>query len=824
MAFSRVVRFVFVLLSASGLLAGCGGGGGGGGSEPPASGISVRFSSASASFQAIEGQAVPGQTITATASGSSADAIFVGAEVLQGTAISLPIQVVVDAVARTAQIQLQPRSGLAVGTHTGRLRFLACADAACARHLAGSPFELSYTVQVSAALRFPNDTQLALAAAESAQSDEREAAVALPAAGTTLSLSTRYDSGSGWLTVRQTATGLALRASAAGLVPGTYRATVTAQGGTPLQSASLPVAFTVSNGLVVAPLLDLSLRSATPASALEGSIALGVASGVADARWQAGSNQPWFVVTTASGSGAGGIGYRLDRTALAALANGRDHVATVTVTSPAGLATQQVSVQLAKDLLSATGIDALALQPGVAGDVRVYGRFESGGADPAAYLQVSGATPLAVERLAGGGVLRVRLPALPAGEHALTLGNAAGVATPVHTIRVLAARATAYAAVPHTGPKGPLVYDPVSGSVVTLQRDESAPQNGTLVRFTPGSGGWQVATLALPGVRNIGITPDRTRVAALVAQSGLAANAPSAAPARLDLFEPATLQSRGSLPLDSAPYDASPLTIALPVTGDGRLWLARGFGWNDLVSVSLDSGEQRVEAGPNSFNFYFGPWGAATADGQRLLLTASLSISPRPPMLGLDLGATTGLRAVDGNLPFTGFSRIGMSRDGSRLALEVMEVFTDDWRSVGRITLPADWVGLRALVSRNGSRVYVYALHASAVGTYSEPATTWLPRVFVLDASAAPGSDPQDLPVLGHFDVADYPSCRVTQGPTECSPYGAQALLSDDDGTLFLAGDRFFIAVPVPAPLRPALLSPAARPAAKGPLNLKRLQ
>lgn len=789
----RVARLVTAFAMAG--LAACGGGGGGGADGGGATtGLTVRYTASSANFQTIEGAPPAVRTIFASVTGSTSDPIYIGAEVLQGTALVLPIQVLVDLRTRSAEIILEPRSDLAAGSYSGRLRFLACADPNCARHHGGSPFEFSYSVEVTPRLAF-GVAAAGLAVAESAIGDEQTVAVQLPADGTTLALSTSYQQGNGWLSARQAGAGVALRANAQGLSPGTYRATLQAQGGTPQQTATLAVELSVSPGLLVPPIVSANLTSTTPAGALNGNFAVQAAPGVTDARWQASSNQAWLEVTRTSGAAGDALTYLLDRNRVGALANGQTHSATITLTSPAGLSTQNVEFRLHKSLLSIDGIDAFALRAGIAGEVLLYGRFD-GVTDAAAHLRIAGAAPSSVQRLPGERVMKVQMPALPVGEYTMTMANDAAVPTPAHVLKVVAPRAFAYGTLATANPQGPLVYDPASGSVIGMHRDTSA-----LVRYAFDGSRWSATTLPVTGLVNLGITPDRSRVVAV------------AKPSSVLLFDPATLQPRGSISSTRPVYDFYPLTASLPVTGDGRLWMA----WRNLSGAS--GGLQTVDLAngvqQSQFNFDFFA-GAASANGRQLLLAQSLS-GPLPPA-SLDLAAISGELRTESAAPFFGFSRIALSRDGTRIAWEVARVYDPQWRLIGHITLPTGWLALRAMVSRDGSRTYVYAQHETSIGTYTEPALTQPARVYVLDSNvpAVPGPD---LPIVGSFDLADYPACRVTQGTPECQPYGMQTLLADDDATIFVAGDRRFIAVPVPAPMRPA-----AAPVAATHQRLMRLQ
>jgi hypothetical protein len=61
-----------------------------------------------------------------------------------------------------------------------------------------------------------------------------------------------------------------------------------------------------------------------------------------------------------------------------------------------------------------------------------------------------------------------------------------------------------------------------------------------------------------------------------------------------------------------------------------------------------------------------------------------------------------------------------------------------------------------------------------------------------VDTSADVGDAP--LPVLGYFEIADYPSC-ITGVPCD---FRARAEISLDASTLFFAGDERMVITPIP--------------------------
>ncbi len=82
------------------------------------------------------------------------------------------------------------------------------------------------------------------------------------------------------------------------------------------------------------------------------------------------------------------------------------------------------------------------------------------------------------------------------------------------------------------------------------------------------------------------------------------------------------------------------------------------------------------------------------------------------------------------------------------------------------------------------------------------------PRVYVFDSSTATASA-TGFPVLGYFELDDYPGGCFN---VSLCWLGHASALSPDDSTLFIAGGRHTLVVPIPSTLTPATASTAAAP------------
>ena len=125
-----------------------------------------------------------------------------------------------------------------------------------------------------------------------------------------------------------------------------------------------------------------------------------------------------------------------------------------------------------------------------------------------------------------------------------------------------------------------------------------------------------------------------------------------------------------------------------------------------------------------------------------------------------------------------------------------------DLNLLGYARLPDGWLSNQAAMSRDGSRLYHYA----------QSATTGIkPRIYVFDTSKATTTE-VNLPVLGYIEFDDLPNCPYspnTGAAGNCYPFESSIAISDDGKTLFIAGDRKFVVLPIPVSMAAPVISPA---------------
>lgn len=148
---------------ASLLMAACGGGGGGGSDDP-----TVRLDRSSITIDYEAGGPMVPARVTATLDDNGYDgAVYIDA-VADGPGIS---QVLLNfsSDGSTAYADIYVDTSLAPGTYTGTLQVFACKDLACRDPLSGSPYRVSFTVNIQAGLSVtPTSSRLTVQSGESA--------------------------------------------------------------------------------------------------------------------------------------------------------------------------------------------------------------------------------------------------------------------------------------------------------------------------------------------------------------------------------------------------------------------------------------------------------------------------------------------------------------------------------------------------------------------------------------------------------------------------------------------------------------------------------
>lgn len=767
------------------LVAACGGGGGGGGGD----GLHITVNQTSITLSVEEGAPDgTGQvTVTAQATGSTSDAVYVGGAVT-GTGVKTPIYMTLDTGAMTAYANIVPDASLSVGTYTGTITLMACRDPRCQSHYSGSPVSIPYTLHVTPRLK-ASAAQLSFVSNAGNRPAAQAMGVTLPAGAAASTFTVAYADAPGtspWLDVLATDQGYSVQPLAVNGT-GSYSATLNVHANG--ETVQVPVFYQVNAGMTVSPnQTDLTLDGTTAAGALSGEFAVQLESALDSDTWSAHSDQPWLQLDQASGAIGAPVRWRLDLPGLNALANDSVHEAVVTVSAPRVLA-RSWRLRLTKQLPKLLGIDTVAVMAGETGEVLVYGRRLNQLTSVATSVQATGFTPTQVTRLSDN-LLSLQVPALAAGSHeirmqtdlGLDMGQARLVVTPAQTYQEVWQDVA--------GEKGVVLWDSVSQAAFTVD-----VARRTVLRIQPTSAGSSTTltlnSLAMPGLVGIGLSPDRSGVLALTAAGNLSTLSP----------QTLAVQSTRSLGVNVVNQPIH-LSFPLTITGDRILYFRGTDTTGALQTYDLSSNSllAPVLTGMVSGD---GPRAWVSGDQRRLMLATGAAAQPRMERDALDLNFAN----IGGSPLYLPQSLISSDRRGTRWLLDYLTVADFQLNSQGSIasqfTGPSPaWVYWASAFSRDGTRLYVLA-RDSAMTTS---------RVLVYDTSAG-------VTELGGIALAQNASCL---NPWACRYTPTSMTLTDDDRTLVIAGGLRVGLVPVPTALRagvpsalgvraPYRLSPATR-------------
>lgn len=682
--------------------------------------------------------------------------------------------------------------GLAAGTYTASVRI---SDSTTGERV---DVPVTLTVAYDALLHLRVDqSSLAFTAVETEVMPVKVLGIGLPPSATGLGFSASYGAGaSGWLGLQRVDEGLQLSVSTAGLAPGSYTASVNLAATGTSETLVVPVTLTIAKGLL--PLADQSVVIDLEA---DGTGLFGVMTrdNVSTTTWSASSDKPWLVLETTTGSILTPVRWRLDPVHFESLANNADHVATVTVAG-AGLSAVTQKITFTKQFREIDQIDTLALIEGESGELMLYGEGFAGIANFLDRLSVSSPggdlLPVGVVIMSDR-VASVRLQGGAAGNYTVTLRAAMGSASRRHTLRVLAPQTYPYQALETFGKKGQMIWDPVSQSAFVLDVEASG-----IHRFQWNGSAFVQSTLSTTLPRGLSMSRDQESLVLAMADG------------TLQFHDPGTLVFQRAMTVGGTVPELI-ARVPLAIMGDSRMWQAteqyEGSAWNYLTSLHLGTGNmQTIDDG--AYSFYYGPWGAVSPDGRRMIMSQSAGISPAPLPLRLDL-VTNQLETYPSGVPFTFFTSASSSRDGSRWIFDAWGLYNYSLDKLGDVVPPAGWrlMVRTGVVSDDGTRGYFYSYADDAISPYGdyESTTPAKPRIHVYDFSASLDAY-GNYPLLGYIEIDDYSGCRASH-PDVCD-YLPRVVIARDGRTIFVVGDRKFVVVPVPADLQPGEATEAPSP------------
>ncbi|MGH8492165.1 MAG: hypothetical protein ACRERR_03520 [Moraxellaceae bacterium] len=629
-----------------------------------------------------------------------------------------------------------------------------------------------------------DQSSLAFTGVETQSLTAKTLGVGLPPAASGIATSISYGAGAtNWLHVQKSGNDLIISVNAGGLAPATYAANLTVQASGTAESLVVPIGLSISKGLI-----GLSAESVVidQDAAGVGSFSIQAASGVTTSQWSASSNKSWLVLNSASGAIGGQLNWHIDPAGFEGLANDADHKAVITIAGT-GLSSVTKEITFKKKLKEIAQIDDLALLSGDTGEVLLYGAGFAGLSNFADRLQISGGLTAYDVTVLSDTMAVVTLQSVPAGNYSIGLGTTLGIATHENVLRVLSREDYSYQAINTAGRKGALVWNPVNKTAyaadLELDRVHQFVWNGAI---------FENKVVALSKPRKVGFSRDHGSLL-VMSENG-----------DVRELEPNTLVQKSfkATGLNPLPDNSQ---NPLVVDGRNRIWV--GTSRYDLATKEIKT-SMWYDSSARAM-------AAVSRDGSRMLFGSDGSFSPIPPGVRLDLIDDVMVKLPDAEITryFGGYST---DHKGKRWLLGNYGMYDQDMLLLGRFEgLPSRWVATRSVLSRDGSRAYFYAFVEGAININpGNPDSTSADkgRIYVYNTGPLSASQSR-FPLMGYFEVQDYAGCRNFYA--ECAPLPMMDI-SHDDRTLFLASDRKFIVVPVPAQYQSA----AAPSSASAPMGV----
>jgi hypothetical protein len=494
-------------------------------------------------------------------------------------------------------------------------------------------------------------------------------------------------------------------------------------------------------------------------------------SGTASVQWHASvaDNAPWLKLANASGTtNASSLQVTVDPAEFAKLPNFADYTAVVTISTDfSDIPPTTIAITLKKAIAAVSDIGPYTLLPLESATVHLRGHGFSALKD-LSRLQISGINVSNVQ-IVSDSEITMTASAGMTGAANFSVSNSMGVDTGSATLKIIAPASYGYHAFATAGYKGTLRFDAERKALLLVNREQLS-----VLRYAYAGNGWASSSAAVAGADDAALSADGKSLV-VTSTSG-----------RLSLLDPVTLTLQSSYQGGTYKFGAY-VSSRLAVTNDGRAWFPQGDQWNSLAYFDLHT----HQFGQQGTSYYGGPWFSLSGDGERLVFTQSAAVSPPPPVQYMD-GADGIIRNTpDENFSF--FYTASQNRDGSRMVFDDYLVRDKAFAVLGKLVAPAEpyasFYSYGSVISPDGARTYVMYIDLQANATLK-------PRIYVFDTSRSAGGNA--FPVLGYFDVPDSPTSCATGD--YCDPRMSTAI-TPDGTTLFFAGNKMVLVVPVPSTL-----------------------
>lgn len=508
-------------------------------------------------------------------------------------------------------------------------------------------------------------------------------------------------------------------------------------------------------------------------SSLNAQTAINLA-GSAPLQWRAAvSGAPWLKLVNASGlSNSSSLQVAVDQAEFAKLANFSDYTAVVTIsTDAANVPPTTTTVTLKKAIAELNFAGPATVLPGQSTTIHLHGHGFNSLSNLAGALQISGINA-SNAKLVSDSEITVQVSAGSGDIGRFSISNVMGLDTGAATVKAVAAASYGYQALASEGYKGTLRFDVERQALLLVNRAQ-----GKVLRYAYNGSSWLPSSVAITGADDAGLSPDGKSLV-VSSTSGL-----------LSLLDPATLALQASFQGASEATSAY-VSSRLAVTNDGRAWFPTAVG--SVAYFDLRTRQFGSPAIGDYTNYYFPQAFSLSSDGEHLVLVPMSMGSPAPPVQYLSTSDGVFRNSPDAN--FTLYSTASQNRDGSRMIFDDIEVRDSAFKTLGRFAISdgsayAGGYSYGSVISPDGSRSYVMYL-----GPQRDP--NMKPRIYVFDTSAAVSDV---FPLLGYFDITDSPTSCM-QGDY-CDPR-MSTVISPDGKTLFFAGNKNLLVIPVPAILQ----------------------